>query len=279
MKTKAKKLKLRIPTKWDELSINQLYFVAKLLQRSQKHTVTMLAALKFSGLKVIPTEPNDNGVYLFRKGARKVGIHSDVLLKLQQKMEFLVKESLLSKNPLPKIPFIGQGPADGLANITFDEFEAAELAFGKFVETKNMADLNRLIAILWRPTNPKNKPTNENYTGDARIEFNAHTIQKRTFFTKILSRNTKFVIFLFYSGCRNRLFLTFKEVFHSAESRKLSQEKPDPLRLTNLINSINSDDVTKNEDIRKTNLIEILVFLRAQVLKMEKLKNAQKQHV
>jgi hypothetical protein len=52
----------------------------------------------------------------------------------------------------------------------------------------------------------------------------------------------------------------------------MANSAPDPLRLANLVNAINSGDVTKNEAIRKTALYEILVFIQHSIQNQQKTK-------
>lgn len=96
------------------------------------------------------------------------------------------------------------GPTQALLNITFDELLAAIEYYNSFNKTNNVEDLNKLIAVLYRPK--KEETTHNiisNYDGDIRQEFFATNVQLRAQKFENLPLPIKIGIKLFFEACIN----------------------------------------------------------------------------
>jgi hypothetical protein len=87
------------------------------------------------------------------------------------------------------------GPADALTDITFLEYKDAGTYYRAYQKTGNEADLNKLVAVLYRPKNwlGKKKPyvPEQMHVREARIAK--------------LPLNVRFSVFLFFQACENFL--------------------------------------------------------------------------
>ncbi|MGB4776636.1 MAG: hypothetical protein WBP45_15770 [Daejeonella sp.] len=115
------------------------------------------------------------------------------------------------------------GPADGLENICFAEFFYADDRFSKYQNTNDPVKLNELIGILYRK---KDEVSNQDNTGDIRIPFNKHTIEKNGLQVSGLNEDTKRAILLNYIGCRTLLAGYFKNLFPQVKEDEEKTDQP-----------------------------------------------------
>jgi hypothetical protein len=234
-------------------------------------------------------------VFEFRHGRHIFIIDVKDIVFAASKLQFLFRieeikgqkvyslESKLSKNLIPEISFgmsffkrSWYGPDNALTNITFSEFIHAETAYDKLITSGDDKYLNRLVAILYRPSGNM-KPKDPEFRGDVRRAFNDFTIDrqaKRAFF---IQDNIKTAILIYYIGCRYAITKTFPDVFSGSGS-----EKTDTYRsYMNLVEVLANYDVTKKDDIRSAYLYDVLLTLNQSIIrdketekKFKKLKNA-----
>lgn len=134
---------------------------------------------------------------------------------LLQSIGFLFNRNGLDKWLIPKFWHglqLYYGPKDKLSNITVEEFKYCEYCYEKFDETKDLAYLNTLCAILYRP---------RRWFGikdDIRSEFTINGYEKRTRRFEKLKPVLTWAIYLNYEGCRNFIIRKNKDVFESSPS-------------------------------------------------------------
>ena len=96
------------------------------------------------------------------------------------------------------------GPDDALLNISFDEFLAAINSYNSYNKTQDVADLNQLVAALYRPKKTKTKHNLlTNYDGDVRQEFYQTNVTLRAQELAILAPGIKLGVKLFFEACIN----------------------------------------------------------------------------
>jgi len=150
--------------------------------------------------------------------------------------DYIFTESRLTKNPFPEIGKM-KGPAPGLSNFTFTQyFSESEPYYYLICKNKNDNDLDSLINIMYN--------------------FNGNDENKGIL--KALPEVEKLAIFYYYEGSSAFVKHRFRDVFKGDDKAK----KPDGLEFTRLINSMNQGDLSKNEQIKKTNLYEALIFMQ-----------------
>jgi hypothetical protein len=133
------------------------------------------------------------------------------LFLLSEQVNFLVNDRRFSFNPVPVyrtlkrffMPLIG--PADDLKNLTIWEFALAERAMLNYTETQNEEELNRLIAILYRPASIIKRLALllGFYDKDLRKRFNDQVITERIPRVKNMPFAYKHAIYLFFYSVRN----------------------------------------------------------------------------
>jgi hypothetical protein len=147
-------------------------------------------------------------------------------------LNYLFKESHLTINHFPEIGTM-KGPEPGLTNFTFEQFFGYSEAYYYLV--LKGASPDDLINTMY------------NYNGN---DENKNQLIG-------LSAPEKLAIFFYYQGCTSFIKLKFKSVFSSAENKT-----PDGLEFTRLVNQLNNNDISRNEQIKSTNLYEALVHLQ-----------------
>jgi len=99
------------------------------------------------------------------------------------------------------------GPESGFADLTFYEFRTASYFFAQYIQNNKEADLDRLIATLYRPGKKfwhfkKHRP---DCNGIRRIPISAETnpscLEKRALRLSKLPFSVKYTILLYCSGC------------------------------------------------------------------------------
>lgn len=196
--------------------------------------------------------------FLFKKIESKEGIS-------------LVLDSHLTKNLIPAFKVGGTtyyGPSDKLFNVSFSEFIHTETNLSRFVRSKEVVHLNKLIAILYRPEDPTSNPGSPDYKGDRRLPFNDHHINDLAEQISKLNHTVKMCIYLFYSGCQWWIQNQFPHVF-----RQKSKGKDDGLGFLGLVDALTGGDVTKTEDVRKSYLMDVMIHLEQSAIEYEKVKD------
>lgn len=131
------------------------------------------------------------------------------------------KQNGLTKNLLPQI-FVGHkfyyGPSDNCSNLVFIELIKAFTAYENYIANKDVAHLNRLVAILYRPKKLRYNPESEDYDGDIRAKYNDHLVQLRANYMKDLAPPVKLAILMFFDACRERIIASFPHVFKKADT-------------------------------------------------------------
>jgi len=110
------------------------------------------------------------------------------------------------------------GPSDGLSNITYKEFMHADDLHYKYSKSGNERDLDKLIAVLFRPFDKEMKVSSPKYKGDLRIQFNDFQIDYYADFTACLNPEIKQAILFFYEGCKKLIAQMFPYVFVKGNS-------------------------------------------------------------
>lgn len=249
-----------------------------------------------AGLKAIQKpelNPGEDPDFIFRRNSETFLISASDLSFAANIFNFLFKTekdkkgeetkylySRLNVNLLKSFKHKGVeyiGPADALTNCLFAEYIHTETSYVDYCRTREPMHLQKIMAVLYRPADPKNKPDSIDYTGDCREKFNDFLISERAaIFTDVHPR-IKNMIYLFYSGCHNYIHASYPDVFSGGGSSSPKKQAETFTGFMKLVNALANNDVTKNEQIRQSYLWEVLVTLNElaqQRIEMEdKLKN------
>lgn len=270
-------LKLTAPTSWNELTQKQLFYVMKRFIRELPEKYVLINFLEyFCRIKLLKGTVRHKGknCFTFRKRFRKFLMTAEQVTIMLTKLEFLLKETGLTKNPLPVFKIKRTkyyGPADSLYNITLREFIFAEMNFMSFCKGRHVVYLNNLIAILWRPQVKPYEPDSPHYSGDRRERFNDHIFIKRAHRLYKLPLYKKYALFSFYSGARIQLQKEFPAVFKedggSSNPRNMSKQ------MISLVKAVNGGDPTKDEALLDINVRSILEEMQTASERVDKIKS------
>ena len=139
-----------LPKTWDQMTTLQLEQLAKLVIRySNRFDILVRAAFTFMGMRIcrpsigMGKEPKDG--YIVGKGFKRFFVTPLLVYFITDALEFIFNENEINSrrlvNPYPTIR-LGllrkqtlHGPADGLANITLNEWIQVEVARAAFEHT------------------------------------------------------------------------------------------------------------------------------------------------
>ncbi len=281
-----------IPATWDEMTREQLLFVAGLTMNPLPvHEFKIKVLIHFAGWKLAPItkfHPSE-GVYVIIKG-EMFRLLPWQINKMAEKLDYLFTETetrdgkivninpKLGTNLLPKLrcgvwykrlrPL--HGPANRLYNVRFGEFIAADNFFRRWVATKQDEFLDKLIAVLYRPADSNRKPESRNYHGDRRTKFNEHNVNKRAKQTGRMNPVKKLAVALWYNGCLHHLAANFENCFTGGGSKS-------KFGSLTLVQALTNGDVTKSRTIRNEYLWDVFVHLEQTMINHQKsLENIKK---
>jgi hypothetical protein len=156
-KTDSSLPEITLPDDWNRLSRRQLLYLAWLFNRSvDVHAFKVLALNKLSGLKVLNRyyiDDDNRYQFLVKHKRRKFYVSAALYHEMLKAVAFVMKESKLTKQ-LIKSFWFGirfHGPDDSCYNITYNELIHAELAWTNFKNSGDVNELNKLVAVLYRP--------------------------------------------------------------------------------------------------------------------------------
>jgi hypothetical protein len=200
---KPKKLKVQAASSWNELTEKQLKRVAKLLFSDKSyHSYLIRQMMVMTGLK----------------RRHVISFTPEQLTQLNHLFDFLLEENNLTRQLIPSFS-IGllrrklYGPGDGLASVNANEFMEADDYYMEFEKTKDIKQIDKLIACLYRPKNKEVNVKSEAFAGDVRLPFNPYTVERRAKKIAWLDSSTKLGILLWYKGCRGAWEAFFDKIF------------------------------------------------------------------
>jgi len=234
-----------IPGKWNELTADQLLFVCKTMASNVQKTTFDVAVLRYF---------SDFNLPLILK------LNQYQLADIAESISFLHQESELTKQLLPILE-IGKnkllGPADAIVDLTFEQFYAfSEPAFVAYMQTGDEAMLDMLIASLYKK---------KRIFDDADFEEIADLAKK-------IDKATRLAVLLFYVGSRNLLIYKFPNVFATNKNKKSRNINVNADSFFKLLDSLNNEDLSNNERIKKANLYEAMTRISAMIERSKKLK-------
>jgi hypothetical protein len=206
-----------IPSKWDELNEKQLKQMTKLIQLN--HDPIDLAKILF----LIQTlslpwwqKIKLQYFYFFQANTEERG---DLLYCTRSFEEFRMITS--QKIKYIRCTFVRlYGPDSGLANCTFWEYIKAEQYFLNYLEKKDPIWLDKLVAVLYRPSIEKFNPSIHE---DRRIPLNDVSVRYRTKQMEKVSAETKVAVLIWFDGCRSSLIKNFPIVFKKPSATQNTQ--------------------------------------------------------
>lgn len=231
-------LNFTIPTNWNQLSQWQLRKIASIIFSDitkEKTSFLMVSYLFIS-------KPTLKNILKYCWLLMQVPFS-----ELKEYASFLYSETDLTK--FPKQIKTLYGPADRLANLTIDEFTYADLFYHNWSTQRTTQNLNRLVAVLYRP---KRK---EKYISlDVRKPFKKEELSQHAGIVEKLPNNVKLTIAMAFQGSREKIIARYKYVF------KKGSGKGSYTPFTKIINAMSRSENQPFGDFYKTKEANIYDF-------------------
>lgn len=247
-------INLTVPVSYNSLSRKQLLQVCRLfLAGLDRNSFLVRAFCHLSGLR--PLGSGADGTPQFLYGKQVLPISLDEFNGFVASQQYLLDMGL-SRNLMPVIR-VGlrrfHGPANRCYNLTMREYLHAENALFAYGMTREFRYIDRLCAILYRPSGKGSSLC------DPRQSFNEYVSLRRRSWFRLVSREKRFLVFLFYSGCRMEIAREFPHLF----SGSVTSSRPEsPARdILHMVRILNNNDITKNETILGSSLWEAFAQL------------------
>lgn len=184
-----------IPTTWNQLSLWQLKKIAKIIFSNTDQEQVSFLLVSYLCIPKLTLKNILKYCYLLMQVP---------VSQLKEYAAFLYKDTNLTKFP-KKVKSL-YGPTDRLANVNIDEYTYADLFYHNWSTTRKNEDLNRLVAVLYRPKR------NAQHL-DIRKPFTKEALSKHAGVVEKLPRATKLVIAMAFQGSREKIIARYKWVF------------------------------------------------------------------
>lgn len=205
------RIDFKIPQKWNELTEWQVKAIGRFMFTARnEQTETKFFKQVVLSILIVP-KPT------FKNIIKSVVLLSQVpFSELEQYTAFVFdQKELLTRFPnqikIGRWPFrkTVYGPAARLANTTIEELSYADTFYYKWMTEKDLNDLHRLTAILYRPTHWNIRPSLE----DKRIPFSSLALESNSRITDAIPLPVKFMIAHAFYGCRQNFINRHPNVF------------------------------------------------------------------
>lgn len=260
---KALDVNISFPSEWNELTPFELRCFAKQVinarTREEQVVNTFLDLLQSRTASLQKTLPN---------GWLSLLNNEDCARWAEGATKFLFEENNLTNQPFETLNIKDwrgtryYGPQSAFDSLTCGEFEACEVEFLKFIEYPNYQFLANIAAMLWRPKDIEwmwwSKGMNKYITYD--WEHRAKDFAK-------LSNEILFVVFTWYSGCRQLLPRLFPLVYEGGTG----SNTVDLLSFTKCIHSAAGPKNGNRTDIRLTLVKEFFFEMNEEARKAKEL--------
>jgi hypothetical protein len=189
-----------IPTGYNELSRIQLLVVGRLM--ADNTGVNQLKCLySLLGLKIYKWK--DRKRLKLIKELPAEWLHT--MLSDQTILGWLFNKSSLTNYPISKFQFRGvtyHGPRKNILRLSVIEFVLGFMLYRNYHKTKKTENLNKLVALIYRPYNPFSifRRWSYGYNGDIRMPLNDYLFERRFKRFEHLSDDIKTAIFIQWSG-------------------------------------------------------------------------------
>lgn len=247
-------INLTVPVSYNDLSRKQLLQISRMfLAGLDRNSFLVRAFCYLAGIK--PLGNRQDGTPLFLYGRQVVPIGLDEFNGFVSSQQYLL-DMELTRNRMPVVR-VGwrrfHGPASRCYNLTLKEYLHAENALFSYGMTREFRYIDQLCAILYRPSGKGST------LGDPRKSFNEFSSRRRRGLFRMVSREKRFLVFLFYSGCRLAMTREFPQLFSGSVT---SSQPQSPARdILQMVRILNNNDITKNETILSSSVWEAFAQL------------------
>ena len=266
-------VQLAFPSNWDEMLPDEIFTIAKLIIHPPENEVEAKANLLLSMLSFRVKEQK---VKMPKKWQQLLN-HEDLVREIFPLLDFIYDENILTVLPIKELQLPGahsytvHGPEKGFESITCGEYEATEQHFHEFIESGNLEDLAKLIAVIYREKRTKFHTRNANQTLDAyQYERWVKAFMK-------VDDYKLYSIFIWYSGCRNALPKYFP-VVHETSAEEAEEVTNAKVQFTNCIHAGAGVRNGTRDNIRLMQLLEFYHDMEQEAEKAKAIKQQHEQH-
>lgn len=230
------KFKKEIPSEISEMTEAQFVHFADLYIRFSEKQISFHDLKVSMVMKLLDV---NNGFRNYEKLKESVQVRiSENINRITELLDYLfvIEDDKLSLNLAFTRNFVGQlgvqkvlmlyGPSDALTDISFLEYKDANTHYRAYLKTKNEADLNHLIAVLYRPKTFMGK----------KVKYKPELIERRVKLISKIPLSIRYAIFLFYLASENFLQhgtvtidgeeINMKLLYETTLEEKKHDEKP-----------------------------------------------------
>ena len=262
---KIHKKTIKFPSAWDELTNEQLLFLASLIPDRNIDDLDIMVKmfLYCTGIQVVDAiydVQQKERVTIIEIDGLRVEVKSHVIWDACMSMGWLFEDRQLTprftRNPFPTIEtdrMTLKGPDDGLTNISFGQYCMA-MVHAEVMGIDFEEHINPFMALLWKD-----------------LQFEPIELGDPGWFDDV-SREMKMVCCFWFIGCVNFLKKRFPLTFGSEGYKDTSASTFDMQQ--RLIDEMAGGDITKKEQVRNAPLYDALYTIE---LAMERKKKQQHQ--
>jgi hypothetical protein len=243
-----KTINLTVPKDWNDLTADQLKFVARLFNSpwaQDQYKFLTHAFIRFSGLKVLTKVIRMNKQIRYqvkKKGHKPFYLTSEQLRFSAEKLDWLLKE-VHECTPLSRMG-IARPVNQRLYATKFIQFLTAENFYIAYQTTQKREHLNALCASLYLLPWQK---------------FSEDKVKSRARYFRLIPFQTKYTAYLWYSGFRYHISVMCGNLFSGKGSGPVNVRE----HIMGMLRSLTEGDVTKNKLVEQTDTWEALYELDA----------------
>lgn len=237
------------PESFDELTPKQLAFFALLtLKRKSRNEIFRTVGYRFSSIPFW---------YYFKLNRIQQSF-------IEDKYEFLMEEFTMKSWKFPKVKSrfnVYYGPEGPLKNTSGAEFAYADKYFSAYAKSKDIKDLNRFIACLYRDAT-----TGGNWLIDMREPFEFRKIESNAKKIRKVPMEIKYAIYLNYIGVRADMVKSFPNVFNNK-----NQSKAKSFGWPGIFYELSGDKLGKEEEVQNKFIWNLLAIMEMnEIRRMER---------
>lgn len=258
-KSKAKQcsvvLDLNLPTKWSQLSAEQVMRVAYYLSRRMEPTeYLVLLGLEFAGLHPHGTVERDGNILYayYHRDRGNVLLTAEQVAGIASALEWTTREPEGMAAPM----LDGYSAPDSkMYGVTLEQFITAETACSAYIRLQDERALRTMVVSLY--TRKKG--------------FDPEHLDREAERIKYLPLWQMQAVFLWFAGAKKMLMDKYPYVFSASESGGGSI--PGDEMMLGLLSSLNEGRIVDNDKIKRADLHEVFYELN------QKIKNSKKSNV
>lgn len=260
----AEPVEVSFPNEWNDLTENELRFIAKVILNQTKENAIESRPLIIKFILSERTKKIKLPVNFFN-----LLDPEEIVISLFPLLDFIVNKNDRTVSPSPLSIRKGIG-GDAICKpfdeITCGEFEDCEIAAAKFADEKDYKHLAQIAAILFRRSffGWRREYIRYSWWRDRYITYNS---EKRIKHFLTLPPEQLYSIFIWYAGCRSQLSLYFPDVYEKGKKNGV----PDPMVFTNTIHAGAGPKNGSRNQIRRMKLYEFLYDCNQEAIKAKEL--------